>query len=676
MNRVLIIELDNPVTVRAGAITLGTFQLLLEYLLDSKSHFYRWYQMMPSRNIVAQYEQLRGALYFDRRLDDIRADLAKNIKELDMRLGTLSLPKSYHHVSLATQVGGATLSDVIGSTEKFIVNAVKYISGETDPKEIPIVDAFTDVFTVYLRNLHRINAYWKNLPTNTDSKKLQNLFYYNCRLALIDFIKKELELISMVLVSGHALTLINGAMQYIIAEYGNYYTDQTLTTLQNLNTELTSDIYVVWPPSQRMLEERIGQFPTIRKLDQELMDSLFKEMYVMIPENNHAIAEQEITSEDTRIQNEIGEVRKGIANIHIGEWQPKVNPPMRYIATNISGTVKSMARRIFLIKRITGDDYAIKISTDKFPLYRKEALIYKRFAQITADNQEPYRQYIKQHIVNMYHFASITDADTKMEFDIQLTKDITVTTSLLTNPDLFIAMRSIATVNKVTEVYYFTAENVLGRYQLFSRVIVPDICSFAMNIFVLLNYLNKKYHFIHWDLHHNNIFVEKLDMKDYKIFDFDLSEISGDPDIDVNNEIIDIAFETEALAKEMGMAKEVFTNMSREERDNLGLIFDIYRVLFDTVAYRSCPGTLFQFLFVYYDEARRQIANADVLKKNNYSGYLLKLAHYDSTARVGILIENIRSLLSDPPVKTNTYGGADLYRRKYYKYKAKYLRLK
>lgn len=114
------------------------------------------------------------------------------------------------------------------------------------------------------------------------------------------------------------------------------------------------------------------------------------------------------------------------------------------------------------------------------------------------------------------------------------------------------------------------------------------------------------------------------------------------------------------------MSLTLFDNMERAHRDDLGLIYDIYRIYQDFIKYhRSCQEV--DFLYDLRRAADKKIMQG--LELNAKFGYLLKLA--DSLSHDPEAVAAIREKFA----WKQEMSGGEIYRRKYYKYKTKYLNL-
>ena len=280
-----------------------------------------------------------------------------------------------------------------------------------------------------------------------------------------------------------------------------------------------------------------------------------------------------------------------------------------------------------------GASYAIKISTAKYPQYQIEGQIYKRFRQIMIDPNEPNKDFIKKHILTSYTFGSIFRVTDSTQFIINITDDTDdtdVVVSASTNRELFYAIKNLATEHNVDDAYYYTTEsmidqswNTLGMSKY--RFSDDAICRLMTNVFQLLTYLHVKYQFIHWDLHANNIFVDGTDLANFKIYDFDMSEIQSNNTNEINtstnNTIFDVIFEGHALQKK-------YVEMNRITRNNMGLIFAIYRVFnnFPHSSYMSCNDDKLGLLVALRNKANEKILSASQWEEHDMHSYLLHLA--------------------------------------------------
>ena len=281
---VIIIELDNLITIAAGAITIDTFRQMLSYLLDPTTHFAKWYRHSTKpRNITAQYEKSSGSLYFDRPLDDIRTDLDNII------LGQSKVPqtnfdkiKSFMPVTVAVQNGGGHFANIVTSSKEFIVRSIQYLTNNPDPDNPYITDLLTNVFTTYLQNLHKIEAY--------SEVTVSNLYYLNCKLALTNLLIYQFDLIQTDKETTHAVRILQILQEAInnIANMMDKSTDESL---------LTSD---------KKLETLHG---TYRETANEI-SNLFNSIHQILPKTKRQSLQLKIMELNEPFQQELENMRK------------------------------------------------------------------------------------------------------------------------------------------------------------------------------------------------------------------------------------------------------------------------------------------------------------------------------------------------------------------------------
>jgi len=104
------------------------------------------------------------------------------------------------------------------------------------------------------------------------------------------------------------------------------------------------------------------------------------------------------------------------------------------------------------------------------------------------------------------------------------------------------------------------------------------------NILECKMYLFKKYKFIHWDFHSENLFIDISDENKFTpvLFDFDLSTI------EIGKEIVGDKY-GKVLLKEYKeeIQKNLNTNVKNNEILEIGLFHDEYRIIFDSIVYKD-----------------------------------------------------------------------------------------
>jgi hypothetical protein len=307
-----------------------------------------------------------------------------------------------------------------------------------------------------------------------------------------------------------------------------------------------------------------------------------------------------------------------------------------------SGSVKPDQRIVFLINLPNGKRYGIKISTDRFPQYKIEGKIYSQFKSIMNDENEPYGEKIEEQVLNCYFLGEITNVNANEGYLIYLHNHLGVRVSSNTNSALYNAIKTIADANRCTSVYYYVTENILGTWNILRELYTTitdssKICDLVTNVTRLLSYLNKEYKFVHWDLHPENIFINKSNPSKFKIYDFDFSEITlSSPSTYANNTYINIM---------SGSSRQSVIDTSRkiksydaEIRSNVGLMFDIYRMYtsFILLMNKTCVGKNYaklQILDQLMCAALESIAD-DMKLLTDYYGYLLEMSNKSRNALI------------------------------------------
>lgn len=708
---VIIVELDDPITIRAGAITFDTFVLMLNCLIDSTSYFHRWYTKINKiKNPEAQYQQLQGSLYFNKPLNAIHQKLKQTIRMYNTLLSkhealsqkTISMipQKIQFHIptSLAMQTGSggpntkvtAMISNSDSDDEDddipvktFITKCMIYITNSqwTDPDNIPIVDVFTNIFTIYQQNRHKIDIY-QTYTASPDT--IAELSYYNCDLAIRKLIAYQSNLPQ----NGDRALIINHSIEYLIQSAPQTIGNQKQAILRNMKKLLLSGgVNRADPEFLRTLQDRYS-------IHLARMQDLFRQLVMSMSDEIKSESEQKIiaANKEREINEKIKQIREKASqmNITVVPPQPSIGEVKKWYdeeqtrlidlgyRSATSAVELSMLsignwedRTIFLIKQMQtdADSYVIKISTDAKPLYKMEGYIYQRFKQIIDDPKEK-NGYVAKHIIRPYSFKTIPQVSSNTILDIYLTDDKSIIATPTVNEQLYNAIMILADTHGTNSVYYYTTENLLGKgwntlNGCEATLNNDQICQLTIDVFRLLTYLNKRYHFIHGDLHRSNIFVEVANTANFKIFDFNFSEIASSDDSDfdtsTNNAVFDLMLND----------ANVMRNLKRTVRDNIGLIYDIYYVFryFATDPYETCGNADLIFLNEKREEKHKQLVKnypqLDEWDRNHIQYYFMLIALNSDQS----LADEIRERFA---LKQD---GGSFYQKKYYKYKYKYLKL-
>lgn len=292
--------------------------------------------------------------------------------------------------------------------------------------------------------------------------------------------------------------------------------------------------------------------------------------------------------------------------------------------SDLSGNKKKRERLVFLLILPDSSTYVIKISTKRYPTYQKEALVYKKFREISNDSNEQYAKLIKDQVLQSYFYGNINDV-TAAKNIIYLTPEIGIELSDNHNADIRDRIRQLAQSNRTKDVYYFITENVLDEYFTLKKmkhdqqINEHDICPILMNLFNMLSYLNTKYDFIHWDLHAGNIFIHKQNKLSFKLYDFDFSEIRSDSNTAENN----------LLLTHIHVPPPV---LSRKDRNDLGFAYDLYRAFWTYNKKNTCGNDKLEKLKKYIDTAGK---------------YVMSFNHWKTVYETAVIISNDKLIMTD-----------------------------
>lgn len=678
-----IVELLNYDTVGIGSITLKHFVKLFFDLTDPQSDFYDWYSMHKIENIDQQYDDLKGALYFNEPIDSIREkmyNVFKNTPKMLSQIRSFGIAPT----ELKIHAGGVFL-EIIEDFNKFVVTVVKYITDDTDQNNIHINDIFAKIMTSHFIRLHRIHGFEKQM--HVDNDRIKTAYFNDAYITLAEIISYKWSLEFINKRTHYATTVINNAINIIITDYKEVTHSKSLVDfLQNfekkefsgldlsnhkemkkiiasLNKDIVAETAIMSKNlnilSSKFTKEQIEQYNEyIQKLDKLIVEEIKEKRQNLTKpgsKSNSLEYKKKLLEKEYKVLPIGGPVKKT-------QQQENKSLNTNLPLNDVSGFM-DFRRRVFLVKISKNENYAIKISTDTYPQYKLEGSIYTKFRNIIADPNEAQANKIANNVLKSYYFGRINNIETEKAFHVYVTSKIGFIVSEKVNTELFNAIKKIASSNNDNSVYYYTTENILGQWDQLSvqGISGKPVCSLMLRVFRLLTYLNEKYNFIHWDLHSGNIFVNKTYTNKIKIYDFDLSEIEPYSNIDtsINNFRL--------------RHNNILEHATRNERNRFGLIYDIYLTFQSFNNYETCSYPNLETLMKLKLNANKQIDNADELEKENKWTYFLKLAQVLNTEANH---QTIRKMFSNYLVGGSFQVSNNTAYDKYMKYKTKYLQLK
>jgi hypothetical protein len=638
------VELSNYNEIQYGSISSKIF-LRLFILIHEDNYFNKLYNYYKNKitNIDEQYDNLKCCLYFDKNIDEIEKDVINFFIEYNKNNQIKHTSEHVNLIPINTLIGGEIT--LVRDVRHFLVFGVKFLAGDTTPDKLNVNNFFNDIFFFYNSQIMKINVYNKY---NVNTIKLQNYAMIYCFLRCLYEILK---------------TKINNI--------NNQYVTDVLNVMQNDFINMYKKFN-----SNNDLMQIVGPFNVNDVLQMKNKMVEIKEKlntYV-----NHINQFTDIQLKNEKIKSEIEKVNQQIHEINekIMYQREKINKSIfnsKPSFTDVSGTVKSYKRRVFLIKGYK--NYGIKISSDKYPEYKIEGAIYNIFNKIMNDDDETQKNIIKKRVLNSYFCSEIGNIKNTSEFKIYIDNDSFFVANNNENSTIYNAIKEIAYQNNSDKIIYYTTENILGEWDTLENMKskLPDnsICDLIANLFNLLHYLNKKYNFAHWDPHHGNIFVNMKNPTDFKLYDFDLSEITYKEvtQYSINNHLLDMLSNYDTL----GLASSI-KSRSTDDRKKILLIHDFYRVLtsffkeeyFNTVSFNN------KIIEQLYYICKKTF----ILTNSNY-WYSLILAAITTYNKKYFPIDTDISIWIDYcfNIKLLKGGNTDYY-VKYLKYKNKYLKNK
>ena len=624
----IIVELDNYDMLSLGSINFNIFAKLLRNLFDDKSRFYNWYIIYHSqvKNVDQQYDALKESLYFDENLDIIH-DKIKNIIEIyDTQVKSepiTNIPRT----ELKIQTGGI-LYNTKKNIKRFIVGAVKYITGDNNTETTEIKNFTSEFNKKSIEINHIIDELSEYYGRN--HSKIQDLHKYNCYMALYYFAIHKLNF------------MVNKKFSKLITKY-----DEHINKITTACIKITGKNYN---------DYKIKAYGNLNFSNKQEIKNRITELIELCNEYDLLINNDiKYLSENIPDQDETREIK----------YRSHQYQSIKF--NDISGLEKIDQRRIFLIKT-NESDYAIKLATPNHPQYLYEAIIYKKFNQIMSDKDEPKASIIQDTILNYYYVGNLNIP--RKTHKIFLTQDLMINVSAKNNYELYEAINELCKENNVNQVIYYTTENILNDWSSLynTRMSTEDKCYLTTNVIKLLTYLNSKYNFVHWDLHSNNILINKKNHNRFKIFDFDMSEITYNGNsTSVNNTLMDTLNINE------------LQNVNTNNRKNIGLIYDVYRIQDSFNSYNYCNYKNLRKIIELKDTINKYDQAIPKIENKNIWIYLLLISMMANSAYEidrKPVANWIRDNFTIDTIDTRNMYGGNPYMKKYYKYKAKYIKLK
>lgn len=314
---------------------------------------------------------------------------------------------------------------------------------------------------------------------------------------------------------------------------------------------------------------------------------------------------------------------------------------------DISG-YKKQERLVFMFGILyTNDKFCIKIVPSYQDEYLKEVLIYE---QLNKDNAN-----MNDRIIKIFGHGTINKLDSEpsqIDFDILDDTLVVKDTSMLGPIFQF--------MSDVNDIRYFITEkndSFCPLDDFVTRNIIyynQYFCTFIIDLFTLLRYLNLKYGFVHWDLHFGNLLVSSN--LQFKLYDFDMSMTTEIPNEEIFRRLpyLKHVYDAEANKKKFGFYYDMINFLVRLDENALA---SIYR--------GRCPHTAnsiaSHIIFDIIDFIK--VKNDIVSASNDY---------YDNLVYMTSRFIN----RSTNPVKTIVGGKQIDYYKKYLKYKTKYTSMK
>lgn len=627
IGNVVDVELDNYDKIGTASISINTYVNLLMLLLDKRSDFFIWYNRFKNNatDIMEQYLDLEDSMFFNDNIETIRdliTDIVDQYQSVTQYQNANIIPTSLDKEktpALKIQVGGNDF-DVV----TFIVGGFKYLCGDDDethkytmdPYERlvrPLTsknimnDKYNKIFHSHFANQSINQTHLNYIDPDTyifDYKQTEHkLKYINNVITLIKFILVDIELMIKNKHTSYTHAINDSVRNYIysllnkqdLEDYKRFVKECFDDDDNDNDNDSSSDALIksrqcLMNKSKYMdeqLERERARIRSVIRKNRNKIDNFDKDLNTAKDQNELVRQTIKKTRKEANIllkenqylytQNKTIQIHKNIPIYEQKQYLEENQQPEIKI-NDVSGNEKPHQRRVFLIKGLK--DYAIKISTSKFPEYEKEGIIYKIFGQIIDDPVEDNASNIRDQVLNYYFLQKIKNVAKSDSFKIYLDNESYLIINKNKCAELFDAIKQIAKITNVDEIIYYTTENVLGKFITFDqydrkKMTNGQLCILHNNIINLLMYLNKRYNFIHWDLHLGNIFVKINNPTEFKIYDFDFSEISykNINIVSINNHYVDMMdYNFPQLEY-----KQFFSKLDRPDRSLVGLFFDIVR---------------------------------------------------------------------------------------------------
>lgn len=332
-----------------------------------------------------------------------------------------------------------------------------------------------------------------------------------------------------------------------------------------------------------------------------------------------------------------------------------LKPDFNYNLKDISGVEKAHERLVFIIS-INGKEYVLKIALSQ-PYFVKEIDIYKELTKAMQTDTQ-----LEDKIIKIYGGSELNKGD---KYEI-LVNDQKILFDKNNNANLFQKINNLFENKDLNSIVYSVLDfnnNYMTLKTALNDNLIKDKCILLLNVLNTLNFLNKKYGFIHFDLHPENLLINvnekensNYETNKFKLFDFDLSWTKKNK----NREPIvrGLIYQINKVDPEA---------LSEDDFAKLGFIYDFYRFIDRyNVLQLSCQQDKINQLLDIYKKYP-----LDPEAYENFQDYFFYLGEKITILYKNKEYDHIQNILNEVALQT-----AGNYMYKYMKYKQKYLELK
>lgn len=285
----------------------------------------------------------------------------------------------------------------------------------------------------------------------------------------------------------------------------------------------------------------------------------------------------------------------------------------------------------------TDYEYVLKITPQKEKQYTYERDIY-----LELNNSLQYNNNILK--MKSYGAVQFNSENKTIYFNFQESNNIF--NAALKNPDNLNIIELITDFKENNGNLSFIATEYLSNYDILESILAKNmynkttLCTLVKDIIDCLRYLNKTYGFCHLDLHTGNLLIDKANITDYKIYDFDYSYTNNNKNFIISNQINEFNIDNKNIIQK-------------------GFIFDCVKLYYEIVSKKS----------EYKDMCRNEIPLIQKIDQ------FIKHAKFDEHTDVDVLMKIVNIIYNDQEIKDLFFPFPLIGGNKYMKYKSEYLKL-